>query len=328
MLGLVGGGVAMTHSMTSGTHIAAAKLLVALAFVSGTAKAQTTVEYVHTDALGSPVAVTNQAGAVIDRNDYEPYGAVIGKPQFQGVGYTGHVHDATTTLTYMQQRYYDPQIGRFLSVDPIAASGPRNFNRYSYAADNPYRFTDPDGRDCVSRNGKTTCSVPVTGSRIPKTISFATPQGVSGTLKTGSPANHVYDKRTPHQKEDGAVQRSMVNDPTPGKDEPATPTGTPNNATPEGGRGVLARAGAILGNNPESPVKSYTAKDSNGNIWVINVTQPGHGLHFGYVLRGSVNGEAISIGEGWAIPQAVPLLSEYINDVWEGHNQRNIDDAQ
>ncbi|TAA26827.1 antitoxin VbhA family protein [Pseudoxanthomonas winnipegensis] len=45
-------------------------------------------------------------------------------------------------------------------------------------------------------------------------------------------------------------------------------------------------------------------------------------------ISGSVNGEAISIGEGWAIPQAVPVLSEYINDVWEGHNQRNIDDAK
>ncbi len=42
----------------------------------------------------------------------------------------------------MQQRYYDPQVGRFLSVDPAASE----FNRYDYAADNPYRFTDPDGR--------------------------------------------------------------------------------------------------------------------------------------------------------------------------------------
>lgn len=151
---------------------------------------------------------------------------------------------------------------------------------------------------------------------------------MSGTQKTCGPASYVYNKRSPHQKSDRAVQQSIVNDPTPGKDKPATPTGTPNNATPEGGRGVLARADAIVGNNPESTIKSYSTTDRNGNAWVINVTQRGHGLHFGYVLRGSVNGEAISIGEGWAIPQAVPVLSEYINDVWEGHNQRNIDDAK
>jgi uncharacterized protein RhaS with RHS repeats len=48
----------------------------------------------------------------------------------------------------MQQRYYDPRIGRFLSVDPVAANSgdPKFFNRYDYAFNNPYRFTDPDGR--------------------------------------------------------------------------------------------------------------------------------------------------------------------------------------
>ncbi len=48
----------------------------------------------------------------------------------------------------MQQRYYDPQSGRFLSRDPIALdmNTAWNFNRYNYAANDPYRFTDPDGR--------------------------------------------------------------------------------------------------------------------------------------------------------------------------------------
>jgi RHS repeat-associated protein len=48
-----------------------------------------------------------------------------------------------------QQRYYDPSIGRFLSVDPVAADTVTgwNFNRYNYAANNPYKFTDPDGRE-------------------------------------------------------------------------------------------------------------------------------------------------------------------------------------
>lgn len=48
----------------------------------------------------------------------------------------------------MQQRYYDPGIGRFLSVDPVTAdaAGGTNFNRYWYANNNPYAFTDPDGR--------------------------------------------------------------------------------------------------------------------------------------------------------------------------------------
>ncbi|MDQ3268747.1 MAG: hypothetical protein M3Q11_00880, partial [Pseudomonadota bacterium] len=61
------------------------------------------VKYQHTDALGSPVAVSDATGAVIERTNYEPYGAAIGKT-VDGVGYTGHVMDAATGLTYMQQR--------------------------------------------------------------------------------------------------------------------------------------------------------------------------------------------------------------------------------
>lgn len=48
----------------------------------------------------------------------------------------------------MQQRYMDPQLGVFLSVDPVTAYDQPvgQFNRYRYANGNPYKFTDPDGR--------------------------------------------------------------------------------------------------------------------------------------------------------------------------------------
>ena len=107
-----------------------------------------TVEYVHTDALGSPVAVTNESAEIIERAEYEPFGTTIGKSNEDRPGFTGHVMDSATMLICMQQRYYDPSIGRFLSVDPVAArEGGDNFNRYSYANDNPFKFTDPDGRE-------------------------------------------------------------------------------------------------------------------------------------------------------------------------------------
>ncbi len=48
---------------------------------------------------------------------------------------------------YAQQRYYDPVVGRFISIDPVGAdpSDPRLFGRYHYGANNPYRYTDPNG---------------------------------------------------------------------------------------------------------------------------------------------------------------------------------------
>ena len=48
----------------------------------------------------------------------------------------------------MQQRYYDPVAGRFLSVDPVTTNAKDGsfFNRYVYANNNPFKFKDPDGR--------------------------------------------------------------------------------------------------------------------------------------------------------------------------------------
>jgi RHS repeat-associated protein len=107
-------------------------------------------QWVHTDALGSPVARTNGAGQVIGGSalQYEPYGALVGGPAPDGIGFTGHVHDPGSGLVYMQQRYYDPVMGRFLSVDPVVANAQTGamFGRYHYAYNNPYKHIDPDGR--------------------------------------------------------------------------------------------------------------------------------------------------------------------------------------
>ncbi|WP_177497893.1 RHS repeat domain-containing protein [Pseudomonas sp. Hp2] len=108
-----------------------------------------TVRYHHTDALGSPVVVTDANQAVVERSEYAPYGQLLNRPMVDGPGYTGHVMDTMTGLVQMQQRYYDPTIGRMLSVDPVTANSSTgdNFNRYWYASNNPYRFFDPDGRE-------------------------------------------------------------------------------------------------------------------------------------------------------------------------------------
>src|SRR5690606_8408942 len=124
------------------------KLLMAICLlVAGSVQAQEVVYY-HTDALGTPVAITDATGAVIQRSVYAPYGELLNRPMQDGPGYTGHVSDAATGLVYMQQRYYDPGIPRFLSVDPVTVDSATgwNFCRYCYAANNPYNLTDPDGR--------------------------------------------------------------------------------------------------------------------------------------------------------------------------------------
>lgn len=112
------------------------------------AEAYDEVRYYHTDALGSVAYITDEQGNVVERFEYEPYGRVGNQPTRNGPGFTGHVADGATGLVNMQQRYYSPLEGRFLSVDPVTAWGGdlRHFNNYAYAYDNPYRYTDPDGR--------------------------------------------------------------------------------------------------------------------------------------------------------------------------------------
>lgn len=111
------------------------------------------ITYLHTDALGTPVSESNSAGQLTVTHEYEPFGQLTNEAAKNRIGYSGHVEDAATGLTYMQQRYYDPATSAFLSVDPVTAyeSGDRRyFNRYAYAFNNPYTFTDPDGRGAAS----------------------------------------------------------------------------------------------------------------------------------------------------------------------------------
>ena len=110
-----------------------------------------TTRYQHTDALGSPVAETDEVGALIGRERMTAYGEPADGTWKDGPGFTGHDMDPASRLVYMQQRYYDPVVGRFLSVDPMAldTNSAWNFNRYNYAANSPYRFKDPDGRSAA-----------------------------------------------------------------------------------------------------------------------------------------------------------------------------------
>jgi len=127
------------HIYLSGSLVAARKV----PFAGGSAE----VTYQHTDALGSPVAFTDAAGTVVRRERMTAWGEPADGAWTNGPGYTGHQMDAGSKLVYMQQRYYDPSIGRFLSVDPLVPSNVGgNFNRYWYGNNSPNKYVDPDGR--------------------------------------------------------------------------------------------------------------------------------------------------------------------------------------
>jgi RHS repeat-associated protein len=98
-----------------------------------------------TDALGSPVAVTDNNGAVQTEYTYEPFGKTTtsGSSNTNPYQYTGRENDGTG-LYYYRVRYYRPDLQRFISEDPIELFG-GDVNLYAYVLNNPVRFTDPSG---------------------------------------------------------------------------------------------------------------------------------------------------------------------------------------
>lgn len=107
------------------------------------------VTYIHTDTLGSPVAASDEDGNIIWRESYQPYGKRL--QQEQGSDrpwYTGK-YEEDIGLVYYGKRWYNPEIGRFYSVDPARFNEQNihSFNRYAYANNNPYAYIDPNGEE-------------------------------------------------------------------------------------------------------------------------------------------------------------------------------------
>jgi RHS repeat-associated protein len=113
--------------------------------------------YLHRDYLGSIVAVTNQAGAVVEKRLFDAWGNItkvhdgagnnLTKLTVIDRGYTGHEHLQGVNLIHMNGRLYDPVVHRFLQPDNFV-SDPQNtqaFNRYSYVLNNPLKYSDASG---------------------------------------------------------------------------------------------------------------------------------------------------------------------------------------
>ena len=130
-------------------------MLVAVVLGIASLAAQGGVTYFHNDIAGSPVAATNEAGAVVWRESYRPYGERrinSASASDNKVWFTSRRQDVDTGLVYMGARYYDPVVGRFISMDPAAfdEGNLHSHNRYAYANNNPYKYVDPDGRSPLS----------------------------------------------------------------------------------------------------------------------------------------------------------------------------------
>lgn len=128
--------------------------------------------FYHTDHLGSTRMVTDENKNIVSAITYHPFGDIDIKEGSEDYLFTGREMDSTG-LYYYYARYYDSEIGRFITRDSWTylpndfrsfghavaqwMSDPQILNRYSYCRNNPLMFTDPSGHGWLRKIGLAIC---------------------------------------------------------------------------------------------------------------------------------------------------------------------------
>ncbi|MDD3145055.1 MAG: RHS repeat-associated core domain-containing protein, partial [Candidatus Gracilibacteria bacterium] len=119
---------------------------------------ETNTYYYHKNNLNSIVAITDEFGNILEAYEYDVFGKPYSIDQETGkitnlkqssIGntrlFTGREYERGLKLYYNRARYYNPELGRFISRDPIDISD--DVNLYSYVGNNGVNFVDPLGTD-------------------------------------------------------------------------------------------------------------------------------------------------------------------------------------
>ncbi|WP_164689482.1 RHS repeat-associated core domain-containing protein [Herpetosiphon llansteffanensis] len=102
-----------------------------------------TMSYLHGDQLGSVSIVTNASGLLKHKQEFDPWGNIReGGASSTKINYTGQYRD-DTGLIFMNARYYDPKIGRFISADTVVSGSPSGSMNGSGLRSLTTDFTDP-----------------------------------------------------------------------------------------------------------------------------------------------------------------------------------------
>ena len=106
----------------------------------------TNAQYFLQDALGSNVMLADATANWTVLPQYDPFGQSA-PTSLTKFGYTGEQKDASG-LEFLRARYYDQDLGQFISKDPESGSSsdPISMNGYAYGSQNPINRTDPSGR--------------------------------------------------------------------------------------------------------------------------------------------------------------------------------------
>ncbi|EJQ42231.1 RHS repeat-associated core domain-containing protein [Bacillus cereus BAG5X1-1] len=141
--------------------------------------------YYHYNPRGDVVAMTDQNREVVATYEYDAWGNVL-KSDTKGIaadnpfGYAGYMYDKEIDMYYLIARYYNPDHGVFLSVDPDSGDedDPVTMNGYTYGDNNPVMMVDPDGHWAYRPWGTTQLWV------YDKRTAYANSRGVRAGIKS------------------------------------------------------------------------------------------------------------------------------------------------
>ena len=115
-------------------------------------KYNNTLYYYVLNAQGDVVRIVNSSRSVVASYIYDPWGKIISSSgtlaDINPLRYRGYYYDSETGFYYLQSRYYDPEIGRFINADSYAstdATGLLSTNMFAYCENNPVMRVDPTG---------------------------------------------------------------------------------------------------------------------------------------------------------------------------------------
>ena len=114
--------------------------------------------YYHPDHLCSSSYITNLDGEVAQHIEYVPFGEIFIEERNNTWNtpylFNAKEFDEETGMYYYGARYYEPRLSLWMSVDPLQEKYP-NISTYCYAANNPIKFIDSDGRKLLFASGTT-----------------------------------------------------------------------------------------------------------------------------------------------------------------------------
>ena len=121
-------------------------------------KYNSTTYYYITNLQGDVMYLIDANENTVASYEYDPYGNIVSATgtmaEINPMRYRGYYYDAELEMYYLQSRYYDPQICRFINADDISALGGSGtfsgYNLFAYCLNNPINMVDMDGREPIS----------------------------------------------------------------------------------------------------------------------------------------------------------------------------------